>query len=212
MITLDMTAAASSDAEEKALYIKESGCFCGEITQAWKEISASGAVALKISFKRDDGAEAKNLSLWHTQKDGKKSFMEKQEQALLFVTKNRCITEKGGRIKKYSAELKMETDVEAIIYPELINKKIGLCLKSGINDYNGKIKLDIEKIFDPLTKLTASEAIAKLPAAIVQLTIEKYLSQPKIEPELYIKESSSVGITSVFQKPEKTNDYDDIPF
>jgi hypothetical protein len=179
--TLDMASAMLADVGAGSEKIQEAGCYVGEITQCWEEISQNGSVGFKINFRRDDGAEARHITLWHEDAAGKKNFNLNKINALMFLCKIRAVTKKQGKIKKWSTEEKKETDQTAYIFPEFFGKKIGLCL--GADLYDGKIKMVLDHSFDPVTKQTAGEMIEKKPAEIVEKMIQRYQKQPKKQPE-----------------------------
>jgi hypothetical protein len=197
--TLDMASAILADVGAGSEKIQEAGCYTGEITQCWEEISQNGSVGFKFNFRRDDGAEAKHITMWHEDAAGKKNFNINKINALMFLLKLRAVTKKQGKIKKFDPELKKETDQIVNIFPEFFGKKIGLCL--GVDFYNDKVKMVLDHSFDPVTKQTAGEMIEKKPAEIVEKMIHRYQKQPKKQVEKPAAESAS-----------SINFDDDIPF
>lgn len=169
----------------------------GVITQAWEETSQAGAVALKLNFKREDGAEARHITIWHTAKNGQRidSGINKIN-ALLYCLKVREAKKISGKIKRWNNDTKKEEDETAAVYPDFCNKKIGVCL--GVEFYNDKQKMVLDCAFDAESKKTASELINKTEERIVDAYIAKYAKQPE-------KKSESV------EKSEIDFD-DDIPF
>lgn len=195
---LDMASAAQSD---KPAVVTQAGAYTGTITQAWSEQSEGGAVALKMDFKRDDGAEAKGLTIWHTAKSGDKiESGHSKIMALMYCMRVRDAQKKQGKIKKYDFEQRKVVDINADIYPDLIHKKIGIAVDA--EEYNGKPKLVFSFAFDAETKLTAAEAINKKPAAYVDAFIAQCSTKKILQPAAEAAEE---------KKPSIDFD-DDIPF
>lgn len=195
---LDTQAAAQSD---KPLPITQAGAYTGTLTQAWSEQSEGGAVALKFDFRRDDGAQAKGLTIWHTAKNGQPLDANQAKiMALMYCLRVRDAQKKSGKIKKYDFEQRKVIDTNADIYPDLINRKIGIALDT--EEYNGKIKLVFSFAFDAETKLTAAEAINKKPASYVEGFIAQCSTKKILQPAAEAAEE---------KKPSIDFD-DDIPF
>lgn len=159
---LDMKAASAADGGN---YISETGKYIGTFTRAEAVTSQKGTEGVEFTFKADNEASADFLSLWTHSKDGKELPSFKALNAILTCLKLRGIKSQEGRVEKYDQATKARAIQSATIYPDLMNKPIGVLLqKVWRADKPDKYKFEIVGVFEASTELTASEILDKASA------------------------------------------------
>lgn len=108
--------------------IQEKGAYKGVFTRAEFAQSDKGTQGIEFSFKTDDGATADYLTVWTHSADGKELYGRKVVDAIMTCMALRSINAKVGQIKKYDHDARGEVVVQTTLFPELMNKPIGLLL------------------------------------------------------------------------------------
>jgi len=158
--TLNTEAAKSADTMSGR--IEETGKYIGTFTRAEDVMSSKGTEGIDMSFKTADGLTADYLSLWTRNKDGKEIFGFKILMAVMTCMKAKTLTKTAGTVDKYDQAQGKRVQQQADIYPELMNKPIGLLLQK--EEYLKKdntigTKMNIVGAFDASSELTASEIL-----------------------------------------------------
>ena len=157
--TLDTEAAKGADSGQ---YISETGKYVGVFTRAEEVSSRQGTEGIEFAFKSDSGATADFLTLWTFNSEGKELPSFKTLNAIMTCAKARTISPKQQPVEKYDSASGQRKKVTATVYPELMNKSIGVLLqKVWRADKPDKYKFEIAGVFDAATELTASEILAK---------------------------------------------------
>jgi len=112
--------------------IKETGFYPGTITKVYDRDSASSdAKAIHIDFVTDSGQYAV-IDLWHTagtglttDKNGRDLPAIQTINDLMVLLDIDELTAKRGLVHIYDFDLKQETEVKKMVYPDLINQSIG---------------------------------------------------------------------------------------
>jgi hypothetical protein len=186
--------------------INKSGAYVGKITEAKAIQKDSGAAGIEFTFERDDGAQARYITVYTQKKDGNEAFGMKQIQALMACLKTRSVTQQNRAIKEYDHQYKQMMDVTAAVYPELENKPVGLVLKrESYTNNNGeeKFKFNIVAPFNAETRQLANELLDQKPAEILDKIIESLIDEEPAKP----KQAQHQGYQT---PPVDLND--DIPF
>lgn len=160
--TLNTEAAKSADVMNSRL--DETGKYTGVFTRAEAVTSKNNATGIDLSFKADDGRTADYLSVWTHGKDGKEIYGFKQLMAIMTCLRLRQLSKTDGVVEKYNKEIGGMAKFDAEIFPDLMNKKIGLLLQResyAKNDGSEGHKLNIAGVFDAETEFTASEILNK---------------------------------------------------
>ncbi len=143
--------------------IEETGKYIGVFTRAEESHSPKGTQGIELSFKSNDGLTADYLSLWTVNADGKEIYGFKVLMAVMTCMKTKLLTKTVGQVEKYDQDQQKRVTVDAKIYPELMDKPIGLLLQR--EEYikkDGKTvgsKMNIVGAFEASTELTASEIL-----------------------------------------------------
>jgi len=144
--------------------IQEKGPFKGMFTRAEFIQSDKGTQGIEFSFKSDTGQTADYLTIWTINADGKELYGRKVLDALMTCLQIRTINAKSAVIKKYNPATKQEEQMQATVFPELMNKPIGLLLvreeyakTQGGSDW----KMTIVGAFEPMQQLTPREILEK---------------------------------------------------
>lgn len=151
---------AARTASNMGNHISESGKYVGVLTRAEAVTSKENSTGIELSFKARDGREANYITLWAHAADGRELFGLKLINALLAVLRLRGITATDGLVEKMDNGQKVK--VRATIFPELLNKPIGLVLqREEYTKNNGQTgyKLNLIGPFDAQTELMAGEIL-----------------------------------------------------
>lgn len=179
MYTLNVTAARSANDGNK--FISDAGKYVGLFQRAENIESAKGSKGVEFTFSTGQ-QEADYLKLWTMNKDGKELHGFKVLNAIMACLKVRGITPQQGTIEKYDHEAKAKVKKQASIFPELMNKQIGLLLQ--VEEYRNsagklKTKMAIFAPFEASTELTADEILdSKVQPAKLQKLVQFIADNP----------------------------------
>lgn len=147
-------------ADSGGLRISETGAYVGKFNRAEAIKSKKDTDGIEFSFETDDGLKTDYLTLWTHNANGDEIFGLKTLNAIMTCVKVRNISPRRGQVEKYDLESKKNIQAVATIYPDLMNKQVGVILQK--EEYApGKFKFNIVGAFDPITKFTASEILDK---------------------------------------------------
>lgn len=144
--------------------ITETGQYIGKFTRAEAVTSKKGTEGVEFSFESDDGQSADYLTLWTYNTDGKELFGLKFLNAIMTCMKVKAMTPKKATVEKWDASVSQRAPVEATVFPELMDKPIGLLLQREQylkNDGGIGEKMGIAGMFESTTLFTASEILDK---------------------------------------------------
>jgi hypothetical protein len=157
--------------------ITRKGAYVGTFTRAEHTVSGRGTLGIDFSFVGEDGATADYLTVWTQKRDGEELSGRALLDALMTCMAVRDLQPKRGRIEKYNRDTREREMTDAILYPDLMDKRIGLLLI--VEEYIGsdgvkRSKMMIQGAFDPQSQKTAREIWEKsqpkaLPALIAGL-------------------------------------------
>jgi hypothetical protein len=147
--------------------ITHKGAFIGTFTRAEHTVSRRGTVGIDFSFVSEDGASADYLTVWTQKGDGEELSGRALLDAIMTCMAVRALEPKRGRIEKYNPDTREREQTDAVLYPELMDKRIGLLLivEEYIGNDGGKrSKMMIQGAFEPVSQKTAKEIWNKEPA------------------------------------------------
>lgn len=174
--------------------ITETGSYIGVITVAKDVTAKSGAKGIELTFKSNEGLEAKYLTLWTQNKDGKAIFGESQLHALMTCLKIKTIAAVERVITEFDLEQKKEVQHAAMVYPELMNKPVGLVLQ--LEEYNGQNGISEKMVyftaFEASTKKLATEILDQKPAEALD-KILKSIKDKRLKRSASTTEPASAG-------------------
>lgn len=165
--TLDTKEARKADSTGDQ--IKDIGKYVGEFTQVIGTVAKKGTQGVIFSFKSESGEKA-NLPIYTVKADGEKIMGYQILMAIMTCMQLRDLKSKEGTAKKYDYDLKQEVEFDAVRYPDLERKKIGLLLETEeyekydkAGSKTGEIgkKIVLAGVFQADTELTASEILDK---------------------------------------------------
>jgi hypothetical protein len=204
-----LNAQAAKEADQKGGSVNETGKYTGMFTRAENVKSTKGTLGVEFSFKSDDGKNADYLTLWTKNAAGDELQGYKTLMAIMTVLKVKSITPVMQVIEKYNHIDKAKEQVRVEVFPELMNKAIGLLIQ--MEEYENKEKTTTKwkpSIYAPFQKgdgFTASEILNKATKAE---TMEKMLAALHDRP-LRGKPGQSAHVAA----PASFSDFDDdIPF
>lgn len=152
--TLDTTAAQQANQNS---YIDQTGKYIGAFIVAKAVTSRSGTEGIEFSFKAQDGRQANYLTLWTFNSQGEALYGFKVLNALMTVMGVKELHPKKGSAAKPDG-----TREEAIAYPDLHNKPVGIVLQKEfyIKDNGDEgYKFNIFAPFQAGTELMAKEIL-----------------------------------------------------
>jgi len=162
MLTLDPKSASSAD--NIASNIRETGKYIGVFTRAEKLLSKNGTQGVGLSFKSDDGQTADYLDLYIQNAAGEDLPSLKTVNAIMACLGLRTADEGNVSFEKWNKAAGAREKVNAIGYPDFMNKKIGLLLQKELySDQNGedRERVTIYGVFNAGNELTASEILSR---------------------------------------------------
>lgn len=125
--TLNTEAAKAADTINGR--IEESGKYIGTFIRAESTTSSKGTIGIDFSFKSNDGLSTDYLTVWTHNAEGKEIYGFKVLMAIMTCMKIKTLTKTVGIVEKYDQDQKKRAQVQADIYPELMNKPVGLLLQ-----------------------------------------------------------------------------------
>jgi biotin-(acetyl-CoA carboxylase) ligase len=143
--------------------ISEIGKYIGTFTQAVDVTARTGTKGVALNFQSNAGQKAR-LSIYTMKTDGEKLMGYQALMAIMTCLKLRQIVDKEGVAMKWDNDSKSEVSVQAVIFPELCNKPIGVLLETEDyikNDGGTGTRMVLRGIFQAETELTATEILDK---------------------------------------------------
>jgi len=192
--------------------INTSGAYTGIITVAKAVTANTGASGIEFSFKSDDGQEAHYMTLYTRNAQGESIFGEKRLNTIMTCLKVRSINPVQAQIKEYDFDAQQEIEVTRDVYPDLMNKPIGLVLQMEEyfnNSGNKKSRMNIYGAFDAQTRQTAIEILDQLPAERLDKMVENVRDKlvQKTTQSAPMPTSGSVDDDIPFFNPYKGKEY-----
>lgn len=154
--TFDEDSAASAD--NVANRIDQSAAYIGRFKSVNAMKSAQkGTEGVHFEFESPGGGTA-GLDLWTKKADGTTVFGINQLMAMQAVLGLRGLESRSGKYEAFVDGKRQE--VEGQVFPQLIDKDIGLVLQKELyTKQDGKegFRMNIQGVFHPTSKMTASE-------------------------------------------------------
>lgn len=200
--TLDPNKAKAAD--KVASNISATGYYTGHFTNAYLRHTDNGAVMVGFSFKSDEELTS-NFEICTHGRDGKPTFGLDMLHAGLSCLKVRSAKAVAGVRKAYINGA--EQDIQCEVYPDFINKPIGLILqKVEYEKQDGSgvgYRMELKHFIDPLTKQTGGEVLNKDAAEKFEKLLGRY--------------TDKLIATTAPQKPKNSSGHDfivedEIPF
>lgn len=212
MYNLDVNAAKKADSI--GAYINETGKYIGIFTRAEKLVSGQKRThGIGFTFKDDSGKETR-FDIWTERANGEQLQGANQIHALMACLQLRNLKDSIVRVKKWDAIQGKEDVMDASCFPDLMNKKIGLLLRSEEyekmkdNQFTGETawKMNLFACFQAGTDLMATEILDR------KTTPEQLVKAIGMLADKPLKKSS-VKKSVVTQSASMNDDLDDeIPF
>lgn len=157
--SLDAQQARAGD--QRGGYISEIGAYTGKFTRAEEVVATSGTKGVSFTFQADDGQKC-DVSLYTVKSDGTQLLGYSVIMALMACLNLRDIKPQNGRVKKYDRDAQREEVVEAVLFPELMNKPIGVFLETEeFEKKDGSVgtSMKIAGFYQAGTHFTATEIL-----------------------------------------------------
>lgn len=142
--------------------IQDKGAYTGTFVRVEAVTSQKGTQGIEFAFKSSDGQTADYLTVWAVDKDGKELYGRKVIDALMTCLRVKAIQPKTAQVKKYDQAAKAEVLTQATVYPELMNKPIGVLLvreEYAKNDGSIGTKMTLVGAYEPNQRLTPREVL-----------------------------------------------------
>ena len=186
MYTIDATAAR--EAENFYNFLSESGKYKGKFIRAEKLVSSNkGTHGIGFTFE-SDSKQTTRFDIWTMNAQGEHLMGFKTLSAIMACLKLKTLAVGTGPVERYDYDTKQRYTVQAEIFPDLLNKPIGLVLanteyeKMRENKKTGETgwRLELVAPFEAATELTAAEIMdratqPKKLAAIVSMLADRPL-------------------------------------
>jgi hypothetical protein len=161
-VKYSLNASNAKEADTLSSRITQTGAYTGTFTVAKEVTSPKGTKGIEFSFVSVAGQEANYLTLWTHNAHGEEIFGKKQLDALLCCLKVRTIESMDKKVDVYDFASKTTQNILASVYPELMNKPVGVVLQ--LEEYrknNGDTgsRMLIYRFFEAATRRTASEVL-----------------------------------------------------
>lgn len=160
---------AAKEADKLGGFLKDSGKYIGKFTRAEKLISKTkGTHGVGFTFMSDNG-QSTRFDIWTKNAQGETLMGYNTLMAIMTCVKARALTVKQDYVERYDYEAKERYEEKADVFPELMDRDIGLLLRSteyekmkdGQKTGETGWRLELYGVFDAATELTASEMIEK---------------------------------------------------
>lgn len=121
---------AAKKADNIGAYISETGKYTGSFIRAEKLVSSNkGTHGIGFTFKSSGGQETR-FDLWTQKDNGETLSGMNQVNAMMACLQVRSLKETNMRVKKWDNDQGKEDVMDAMCFSELMNKPIGLLLRS----------------------------------------------------------------------------------
>ena len=128
MYALDQQAAREAD--QIGSYLNETGKYKGQSTRAEKLVSKQkGTHGVGFTFEAEDKRTTR-FDVWTINGQGEHLPGYKFVNALLACLKVRQVTEANAKVDRYNWDTKQTDKVDAVVFPELTDKPVGLVLRN----------------------------------------------------------------------------------
>lgn len=160
---------AARDADQFGNYLNESGKYIGKFTRAEKLVSqGKGTHGIGFTFE-DQSKRTTRFDLWTVKANGEHIQGYKYLNAIMTVLKLRELSERPATVDRYDYEAKQMTKVQADVFPDLMDKPIGIILRNteyakvrdGRETGETGWRLELVAPFDANTEFTAGEILDK---------------------------------------------------
>jgi len=146
--------------------INATGKYEGRFTRAEAKKSDKGSIGIEFDFKSHDGATASFLAVWRLNGEGVELSGQRIVDALMLLMRAKSMTPCMANVDKWDNDKHEVTKQKCLVYPELMDKDIGLLLQKEHGNHNGKAteKMIIYGAYDIASGKTPKEIIEKKPA------------------------------------------------
>ena len=151
--------AGASKADDVASRIDTSAAYVGRFTDAHAIKAKSDTEGIHFEFKSPGGGSA-GFDVYTRKADGTVTFGMNQVNAIMAVLGLKGLKAQTGKFEAYDATEGKRVETEGEVFPDLLDKDIGLVLQKERytgNDNKEKYRLNLYGVFHPVSRLTASE-------------------------------------------------------
>lgn len=161
-----LNAQSAREADSSGAYLDKSGKYIGRFTRAEKLVSKKGNHGIGFTFQSESKQTTK-FNLWLINVDQVELPAIKTLNAILVCLRLKDIQPAKGKVERYDYDSKTNSVVDAEVFPDLMNKSIGLVLRNteylkmqdGVYTGHSGWKLELVVPFDAESELTASEIL-----------------------------------------------------
>jgi hypothetical protein len=143
--------------------IETSGAYIGRLTLAKERTARTGTKGIEFTFEADDGRVARYLTLWVARANGEKiEYPYSLLSALMACLDVKQIDSTSATVDEWNPASGMREPGEAQVYPDLMNKPIGVLLQREEREWEGKtyVSMKIVQFFDPRDRSTPAEIMS----------------------------------------------------
>ena len=161
--------------------IDEKGSYVGQFTRAEHIVSQKGTNGIEFAFKAEDGRTADYLSIWIESASGDELYGRRVLDALMTCLRCKSLSSVDGTVKKYDRSAGTEITATATIFPDLMNKPIGLLLvREEYEKRDGTVgsKMTIAGCYEAASGKLPREVLENLPAESLQRVVASLRDRP----------------------------------
>lgn len=160
MTNYDYDPEAAGKADDVASRIDTSAAYIGRFKAVYAiKSEKTGTEGIYFEFQSPGGGSA-DFSVYTRKEDGTTTFGMNQVQAMMTILQLRGLRSVPGKFEAYDSDEGKRVEKQGEVFPDLLDKDIGLVLqKERYTKNNGSegFRMNLYGIFDPKTRLTASE-------------------------------------------------------
>lgn len=210
MYTLNIELAKKADVI--GAYISDTGKYVGTFVRAEKLVSAKASTdGIGFTFRDDSGRECR-FDVWTQKQNGEALSGMNQVNAMMACVQQRSLNESQQTVKKWDNGAEVSVTVPCFV--ELMNKRIGLLLRSeeyekmkdGQKTGTSGWRMGLFAVFQADTELMASEILTR---KTKPEQLGKVVAQLSDKP---LKVHAARGASSAKAVQEVPDNFDDCPF
>ena len=193
--------------------IEESGQYIGVFTEAKEVKSEKGTEGVELKFKSNTGLEASYMTLWTYNAQGEAIWGLKQLNALMMCASVRELNPISAQGKIYDGS--QMVDAEITIFPELMNKPIGVVLQKELytkNNGDDSSRMNLFAFFNHESKKTASEIADKKDATALTSMLKTLADRDNRKPSHGNNNGQAGGAAPASDSNADEEWDDDVPF
>lgn len=150
---------AAGHADDFANRLDATGMYIGKFTKAESLVTSKGSKGIRFEVEVP-GAGKASFSLYTEKEDGSRIFGFNMVQGMMYLFGLKTLKAVPGKVQQYDEDLGKSVEVDGEVYPDLLNKNIGIVLQKELTsrkDGKDSYRMNLALLFHPDSKFTVSE-------------------------------------------------------